>query len=354
MTTTTTYFPTYPVDGPPPIPPVTGLLAAADAPAAGVRIVVDTTAGPVPENSIAPSGAGLEEGLYRTPDGRIMMRQPGVAQDTEVYVPPKAGLERWLAGVALWPYPAETPEGWDGCPSSTLTEKSFGGAVTPPGFRALTIDLPITCTAQQVPDEAAFRARAVAVLAATESWRVARELMAGLLFPDDPHFADTNATTPNGAVATKPNHGLQVLEEAIAATGRLGLIHCSPMLATALMGGGFALSDKSGVIRTINGNVVIADGGYAGASALHAASALGATQEWAYATGPIDVRRSEIFTSPDTRAEALDRGPGLGATNGRTNTFTYRAERYYVAVWDTTLQAAVLIDRCATDCGVGS
>lgn len=350
--TTSKYFPTWPVDGPPPVPPVNGLIPTAEAPAAGVRLIVDTAAGPVPENTIAPSDAGLEEGLYRTPDGRIMARQPGVAADVEVYTPANAGRERWIAGVSVYPYPASTPEGWDPCSGSTLAEKSFGDPITPPEFSAVTLDVAITCTSQQVPDEAAFRARAVAVLAATESWGIARELMGGFLFPLRPHFSDTNATTPNGTVATKPNHGLQVLEEAIAATGRLGLIHCSPMLATALMGAGFALSDKTGAIRTINGNVVIPDNGYAGASALESGPALGPTQEWAYATGPVDIRRSEIFTQPDQLSQALDRG--LGATTGRTNTITYRAERYTIAVWDTALQAAVLIDRCATDCAVGS
>jgi hypothetical protein len=166
-------------------------------------------------------------------------------------------------------------------------------------------------------------------------------------------LADSGATFPNGASATRPNHAIQVLEEAISGTGRLGLIHCSPMLATALLGSGFAISDKSGVIRTINGNVVIPDAGYVGVSAPEGApGGLSATEEWAYATGPVDIRRSEIFTTPDTLVQALDRS--LGATNDRSNTFTYRAERYSVSVWDTALQAAVLVDRCSTDCVVGS
>jgi hypothetical protein len=57
---------------------------------------------------------------------------------------------------------------------------------------------------------------------------------------------------------------------------------------------------------------------------------------------------------PDTRAQALDRGVGLGATNGRTNQFTYRAERYFAVDWDTALQAACLIDRCSAVCNVSS
>lgn len=349
-----TSFATYPVDGPPPLPPIHGLLAAASAPAAGVRFVVDTAAGPVDENSIAPGDAGLEQGLYRKANGEIWMRHAGGAEDTRVWVPANAGRERWLNGVAVWPYPEDLPEVWDGCEAgSGPTQESFGTNVTPiPEFAALTLSLPISCTARQVPDQDAFKARAVAVITATESYAVARELMAGRTFPSQPYLADGAGAFPNGSGATSPNHGLQILEQQIALTGRLGVIHCSPMLATALMGSGFALQDKTGVIRTINGIVVIPDFGYAlGAPPIGRPKA-GATQEWAYATGPIDVRRSEIFTTPDTRAEALDRG--LGATNNRPNNFTYRAERYYAVDWDTALQAAVLIDRCGTACVVSS
>ncbi len=72
------------------------------------------------------------------------------------------------------------------------------------------------------------------------------------------------------------------------------------------------------------------------------------TEEWAYATGPVDIRRSEIFTTPDTLAQALDRS--LGASNSRPNTITYRAERYFAVDWDSALQAAVRIDRCGSTC----
>lgn len=347
-------FPTWPVDGPLPLPPVFGLLPAAGAPAAGVRFVVDTDIGPADENSLAPDDAGLEQGLYRKGDGSIWMRQAGGEPDVQVYVPANAGRERWLNSVEVYPYPPDVPEGWDACaPDSTRGEKSFGTPKAPPEFRALTLSLPITCTAQQVPDQAAFRARAVAVLAAKESYGVARALMGGADLDGGRFFADSGATFPNGAAATRPNHAIQVLEEAISETGELGLIHCSPMMATALLGQGFALSDKTGVIRTINGNVVIPDAGYVGVSTPEGApDHLSATEEWAYATGPIDIRRSEIFTTPDTLAQALDRS--LGATTGRSNTITYRAERYSVTIWDTVLQAAVLVDRCGTDCVMGS
>lgn len=345
-------FPTWPVDGPPPIPPVHGLLPAAAAPAAGVRLVVDTTAGPADENDIAPTDAGLEPGLFRNADGGISMRMTD-GSVTPVWVPANAGRERWLSGVAVWPYPPDVPQVWNACGGTGAGTKSFGTPLAPPEFAAITLSLPITCTSQQVPDQALFRGRAVQVMTATESYAVAREFMSGattLAQTSSPYLADTNCTILNGGLATRPNHGLQVLEQAIAATGRLGIIHCSPMLATALLGTGFVIRDNTGVIRTINGIPVIPDFGYVGVSKPVMGSAPGATQEWAYVTGPVDLRRSEIFTTPDNLSEALDRGVNGAATNGRPNTITYRAERFYAVDWDTALHAACLIDRCGVNC----
>jgi hypothetical protein len=328
-------FPTYFVDGPEPIAPVHGLLPAAEAPAAGVRIIVDTTAGPVDYNEL-PDRSDL---VNYTP-------------------PPNAGRERWLNGIAVWPYPPDTPDGWDACRTtqSPVQTKGFGTTVTPPTFSAFTISQNITCTSWQITDQEAFKARAVKVLTAVESWRCARELIAN---PENitgqPSLNDGLGTFPNGTVATRPNHGLQVLEGAIAATGRLGLIHCTPMLATALLGQGFVIKDVTGVIRTINGIPVIPDFGYVGVPGpTGKPAAASTTQEWAYATGPVDIRRSEIFTTPELLSQALERGVPSSASNSRPNTITYRAERYYAVDWDTALQAAVLIDRCETNCVTGS
>lgn len=321
---TLTMFPTWPIDGPPPLPPPFGLLQAAQAPAAGVRFVVDTDQGPLNLDDLPAD-----------------------------YVLPNAGRERWIGGVAVWPYPPDLPQGWVACADSP-EDKEFGDGITPPEFAALTIYLAETCTTQQVPDQAAFKARAVRVLEAVQGYAVEREFMTGALLGSQPFLADGNGVFPNGDAAVKPNYGIQLLEEQIALSGRLGIIHVSPMLATALLGSGFALSDKTGVIRTINGIPVIPGFGYAAGSTPNMHAAPGATEEWAYATGPVDVRRSEIFTTPDDVEQALDRGIPGTATNSRPNTLTYRAERYYATIWDTALQAAVLVDRCSTECNPSS
>lgn len=295
------------IDGPPPIAPLYGLLPAAEAPAGGVRIV----------------GPDLDD----------------------------RGVDRWINGVELAEYPPDTPDVFDPCAGSSVaaaTTKGFGTALSNSQFGAFTLWLAATCTAARIPDHEAFKAKLLAVFAATESFGIAKEFMLGARMPSNPHLADGNGTFPNGNVATKPVNGLGILEAAIAASGRQGLIHCSPQMATALLGGGFAIDNKTGVIRTINGIVVIPDFGYAAGSTPATRPAPTGTQEWMYATGPIDIRRSETFVIPDNPAEALDRG--LGATSGSANAVTYRAERYYLVDWDTVVQSAVLVDRCLTTC----
>lgn len=293
------------IDGPLPIPPERGLLSTAGAPAAGVEIITDVD---------------------------------------------DKGIERWMNGVQVYPYPPDTGDVYRNCGTgSEADEKNFGEAVALPEFEPMTIYLAETCTSYKVWDQDAFKARAVASLEAVESFLITREFMNGTKLSAQPYLADGEGVFPNSDVATSPVHGLTLLEEQIALSGRQGIIHCSPMLATTLMGMGFALADKTGAIRTINGIVVVPDFGYAGKSQPTGHDEAGDTQEWAYATGPVDIRRTEIITLPEDVSQALDRGTG-GATNGLPNSITYRVERYYLVTWDTEVQAAVLVDRCQSTC----
>lgn len=296
------------IDGPPPIPPLFGLLPAAEAPAAGVRIVPDVD---------------------------------------------ERGIERWMNGVAVFPYPPDIGDVFDACAvGSDFAEKGFGEPLEQPRFGAMTAYLSETCTSSHVWSQEEYKARAVMALAAVESGIIAHEFMTGTRMPAQPHLADGNGVFPNLDVPASVVFGLSLLEEQIALSRRQGVIHCSPMVATSLLQRGFSISDKTGVIRTINGIVVVADFGYAGATSVapigHAAPS-GPSQEWMYATGPVDIRRTNIFTTPDDVAEAVDRGSG-GATNSKPNSITYRAERFYLVDWDTQVQAAVLVDRCQDGC----
>lgn len=297
------------IDGPPPIPPLYGLLPAAEAPAAGVRIVTDV-------------------------DDR--------------------GIARWMNGVEVYPYPPDTGAVFDPCaPGSNFVEKDFGSDLAHPQFGAMTVNLAETCTTSKVWDQDEFKARATLALSAVESGIIANELMTGTRMPAQPYLADGNGEFPNGDTATSPLDALALLEREIANSRRMGVIHCSPMMATVLLGRGFTLDAKSGVIRTINGIVVIPDFGYVdSATPVGHSAANGNRQEWAYATGPIDIRRTEMFTTPERVEQAIDRGTPNSASNARPNSITYRAERYYLVDWDTEVQAAVLVDRCRITCDI--
>jgi hypothetical protein len=329
------YGPPWRIDGPPPIAPLYGLLPAAMAPAAGVRLVVDLDGEPFDLLDLAGSGETMDATIAR-------LKAEGI-------LPANAGQERWINGVEVYPYPPDVPDVYDTCaPGSEATTKGFGADLEHPQFRAVTLWLAETCSSSRIWDQDAFKARAVVALAVVESYGIAHELLHGTRVPVNPHFSDGNGDFPNGDTPTSVANGLALLEDYLAGFGRLGLIHCSPGVATVLRER-FTVDNRSGVIRTINGNVVVPDPGYVGGATPHGHPGPGAHQEWIFASGPVDLRRSEIFTNPETVAEALDRGTG-GATTGRPNSITYRAERYYLADWDTQVQAAVLVDRCDTDC----
>lgn len=290
------------VDGPPPFPPRYGLLQAAAAAVAGVRLV-----------------------------------------------PNDAGPERWLNGVEMLPYPqhagaVHSPYN-EGSPTN---EKEVGDPVDDaPQFWPVTVYVADRCNAYAVGNDAAYRDRIMLQLAAVESARVARSLLTGDGFPaGSPRLSDGGGTFPNNDFAVSLPRALSMLEGEIAASGRGGVIHMSPIALTLLAGQGHIIEPDplnlrgSDVLRTKWGTLVIPDAGYVVGSTPTGHAAPSPSQEWLYATGPVDVRRTETFINPETVAEALDRG--LGATAGNTNTISYQAERHYLVAWDNTIQAAVL------------
>lgn len=285
------------IDGPLPIRPLYGLLQAAEAPAAGVQVIVDT--------------------------------------DSE-------GIERWGNGAEVFPYPADVAKVDNSFqPGSEAETKGAGTQPATPQFGAFTIYLPIQCTNYRVWNDEQFRARAVATLTAVESAAIAREIMSGEKLTLNPHLTDGVGTFPNGSTVTSALNGVALLEKEIAASGRLGLIHVPPQVLMMLASKGFGFDNASGVWRTPNGNVIVPDAGYANSVAPTGHTAASGTQDWIYATGPIEVRRSEVFMIPEENFQAIDRS---------TNQIVYRAERNYLVIWDQQVQAAVRVDRCQDTC----
>jgi hypothetical protein len=246
---------------------------------------------------------------------------------------------RFGVGGAVWPYPPGLPTTWAPCSTGTFRTKATGTGWDLPIFESFTNYLPITCSSITA-HAPGFTDRVMAAFAATESFAVARELSRGHANPLNPFLCDANCSILAAGAAVTPDVGLAYLEDAIGATGRQGMIHLTPAVATAMNGsyGGFGLEIRSAggkLTTTSNGTTVAVDGGYIGANpSLHAAAATG--QAWAFATGPVQIRRSpDVNLIPTEIAQAMDRSD---------NTVEYRAERDYLVTWDTELQAAVLID----------
>lgn len=285
------------IDGPRPLPPKYGLLQAAEAAASGVSIITDVDAG---------------------------------------------GRERWGNGVEVFPYPPDPAKSWNACALGTFRQsKDSGTTVVNPQFDPMIIYIAEHCSAVRI-DQDSYTQRATAALAAVESAAVATEFMRGDELPLNPNLGNsTRLVLLNGGAVTSPTNALALLEWAIAQSQRAGIIHMTPSLMAAL--GQLKWDNSTGVVRTPAGTVVVPEAGYSrqGSWAPVGGAQAHGTQEWMFATGPIEIRRTEMFVVPERIDQAINR---------TTNDVTYRAERYYLVDWDVQLHAAVLTDRCQTAC----
>lgn len=257
--------------------------------------------------------------------------------------------EHWANGIQVHGYVPDVACRWSSYCGDERDAKNEQQNPNPlPMFGPLTVYLSETCSTKSImigsqeESNAAFKERAVEVFAAVESGALEREFWGGDFLPDNPHLASDDADVLNGGTATSIANGLALLEAAIAETNRAGVIHMTAAMALAVstIGGGGVLTVERGKLYTINGTLVIPAYGYPGTAPPGIAANTG-TEEFAYATGPVDVLRSNPFVMPPNLFEAIDR---------EQNEITYRAERYYIAYWDTALLAGVRIDRCFASC----
>ena len=242
---------------------------------------------------------------------------------------------RPLNGVNVWGYPEGTPELWEPCLDGTFREKADESEWQQPRFDGVTAYFPIKCsTITARPEE--FAERAERVLDATFSYAVEEALAKGVTSSTNPFFGDAGLTQLGGA-AVLPQAGLNFLENAIGQTGRRGIIHATPGLVSAWNFVNLVNREMSGTadfLRTANGTLVISGAGYYNTDPSGKTAADPAVgQEWAFVTGPVEVY---VEGADELRvSEYVDR---------EHNEIIYRAERSFVALWDTSLQSGVLID----------
>lgn len=184
-------------------------------------------------------------------------------------------------------------------------------------------------------------------LAQGESWHVERSFWTGLadgrvvVFP---HLAsDAELLDPQGTELQSPAAivvtgaavdvatGLGLLESALAdCYNGVGVIHVPVKLLPTLQAWGLVTA-QNGKLRTLNGNLVAAGGGYPGTSPSGATSPAG--EAWMYATGAVFMYRGDVQIPSDK----------VSSINRTTNTREMIAERTYVLGWDCC-HHAVLVD----------
>ena len=179
------------------------------------------------------------------------------------------------------------------------------------------------------PDE--FFNRVEKALDATLSAGVEKALAEGITGSSNPFLGDANVNILNSGTAVSPGVALSYLEESIGTTCRPGMLHFTPAVVAALQAfpvGGEADPD----LVTANGTPVVSGMGYQDVQTTDLTEP-GATEDWAFATGPVNVYLGPVVAR--TPKQVIDRSD---------NVVEYFAERYVLAVWDTVLQDAILVD----------
>ena len=273
-------------------------------------------------------------------DGPLPVRPPHSLLETELRTP-SGDLEsvvrsrdatRVLNGVNVYGYPEGCASLWEPCSDGTFRTKAEDSEWPLPRFDSFVIYKPVTCSTISVggdPDE--FSRRVSDTLEAVLSAAVEEALAAGIDQSSNPFFGDANVDVLNSGTAVSPGVGLSFLEEAIGVTCRSGMIHATPAVIAGLQAFPVGGTSEERLI-TANGTPVVSGMGYQGIDTPFLGTP-GATQDWVFATGPVHVYLGPLVVH--STKESLDQSD---------NVLTFRAERYAIAVWDTSLQAAVLVD----------
>ena len=242
----------------------------------------------------------------------------------------------YLAGAEVWPYPdAASGNVFNPCATGTNREKSGQQDLPLPEFASFTVYETIECSARSIGEEYdLWAARARAALEAMESFQVEEEFAKGLHLATNPHLADAGVTVVDGT-GLSPERALGALVQSASAHGNEFVVHVDPATAVAFSADLLIEKEGTGMRVVGTGSPVVVGYGYVGATPT---GGLAANTSWIFATGPVEVRRSEVYIVPGSVKEAMER---------THNDITMRAERHYLVTWDTVLQDAVLVNRAA-------
>lgn len=259
-------------------------------------------------------------------DGPLPVRPPYSLLNTPGVVV-EEDATRVLNGVNVWAYPTGCSSLWEPCSDGTFREKAYASEMPVSRFDSFVVYKPVTCSSIGLTGEE-LMARAEAALEGTLSAAVERMLAEGLFQSSNPFFGDENVDVLNSGTAVTPAEGFAWAEQALGAECRLGMIHATPAIVAASQ----PLKLMDGPLLTTNGTPVVSGMGYQGIDTPDLSNPT-AKQGWMFATGPPRVHLGPIVMT--SVRESLDRSD---------NVFTFRAERYVLAYWDTAVQAAVLVN----------
>ncbi len=280
--------------------------------------------GPLP---VAPEHSLLETDLPapHAPGGERRLRSVVVDRDAT----------RVLNGVNLWGYPTGCSELWEPCSDGTFRVKSDESEQPSPRFDSYVVYKPVMCSGIGMSNERAaeLNERISLVLDATVSAGVEKALFEGVSGSSNPFFGDGDVDdlTPTPGTAVSPGEALSILENAIGTQCRMGMIGATPATIAALQAFPVGAESDRRLI-TANGTPVYSADGFIDAGTTALAATTG-TEDWMVAHGPVNVYMGP--TVVQNVRSSLDRSD---------NTLVFRAERYVLSVWDTALQAAVLVD----------
>lgn len=270
-----------------------------------------------------------------------LLNTPGVVQEAGRGLDGESiDIDRVLGGANVWMYPTGCSELWEPCSDGTYRVKDDASTQITARFDSFVVYKSITCSVFGMDNSALedLARRAKVVLDATLSAGVERALAEGVAGSSNPFFGDTNVddVTPTPGTAVSAGVALSLLENAIGATCRAGMIGATPATIAALQA--FPVNGmEDNRLITANGTPIYSGDGLIGLTTSDLDEP-DAGEDWMVAHGPVNVYLGPIMFPTPKQAVQRD-----------INLVTFIAEAYVLAVWDgigedELAAAAVLVD----------
>jgi hypothetical protein len=221
------------------------------------------------------------------------------------------------------------------CSSGVVAEdKDAGSYPASSAWESFTLYAPITCSSLGQFDGARLKQRAAAYLQAAAPAGIERVIEQGIGQNKYLNDADADDLTSGGSVDIVTAMSRLEAHAGIATFGKGGaIIHAAPALGPLLTSSYLAVQKNNGLVSLSSGYPIIVGQGYNGDAGSPA------TELKLYISGQMQLRRSEVFMTPDDPAWALDR---------ENNVYEFRAEMIANVLFDTCLQAFATVDLTKT------